>query len=199
MGSRISSGAISLASSSGGMSPNRSTFTAIRRGQCCPRGPALARGGHARFFRSAPFSGATVIAVCAFAALGGFLFLNTSYLQDVRGYSALHAGLFMLPMAAMVVMCAPLSGRILAARGPRLPLVVAGLAFMASGAMLTRLATGTPASWLIACYLALGVGTGMVNPAITNTAVSGIPHRRRGSRPRSPRPAARSAPRSASR
>ena len=128
-----------------------------------------------RFFRSAPFSGATVIAVCAFAALGGFLFLNTLYLQDVRGYSALHAGLFMLPMAAMIVVCAPLSGRILAARGPRLPLVVAGLAIMASGAMLTRLATGTPASWLIACYLALGVGTGMVNPAITNTAVSGMP------------------------
>ena len=128
-----------------------------------------------RFFRSAPFSGATVIAVCAFAALGGFLFLNTLYLQDVRGYSALHAGLFMLPMAAMIVVCAPLSGRILAARGPRLPLVVAGLAIMASGAMLTRLATGTPASWLITCYLALGVGTGMVNPAITNTAVSGMP------------------------
>ena len=40
-----------------------------------------------RFFRSAPFSGATLIAVCAFAALGGFLFLNTLYLQDVRGYS----------------------------------------------------------------------------------------------------------------
>ena len=128
-----------------------------------------------RFFRSAPFSGATVIAVCAFAALGGFLFLNTLYLQDVRGYSALHAGLFMLPMAAMIVVCAPLSGRILAARGPRLPLVVAGLAIMASGAMLTRLATGTPASWLITCYLALGVETGMVNPAITNTAVSGMP------------------------
>ena len=109
-----------------------------------------------RFFRSAPFSGATVIAVCAFAALGGFLFLNTLYLQDVRGYSALHAGLFMLPMAAMIVVWAPLSGRILAARGPRLPLVVAGLAIMASGAMLTRLATGTPASWLITCYLALG-------------------------------------------
>lgn len=33
---------------------------------------------------------------------------------DVRGYSALHAGLFILPMAAMIVVCAPLSGRILA-------------------------------------------------------------------------------------
>ena len=38
-----------------------------------------------RFFRSAPFSGASAIAVCVFAAIGGFLFLNTLYLQNVRG------------------------------------------------------------------------------------------------------------------
>ena len=133
-----------------------------------------------RFFRSAPFSGATAIAVCAFAALGGFLFLNTLYLQDVRGYSALHAGLYLLPMAAMIVVCAPLSGRILASRGPRLPLAVAGITFMASGIMLTRLATSSPASWLIASYLALGIGTGMVNPAITNTAVSSMPRSQAG-------------------
>jgi MFS family permease len=128
-----------------------------------------------RFFRSLPFSGATVIAVCTFAALGGFLFLNTLYLQDVRGYSALQAGLYMLPMAAMVVICAPLSGRITGVRGPRIPLVVAGIAITAGGIMLTRLAAGTPASWL-----AIGIGTGMVNPAITNTAVSGMPRSQAG-------------------
>jgi EmrB/QacA subfamily drug resistance transporter len=133
-----------------------------------------------RFFRSAPFSGATVIAVCAFAALGGFLFLNTLYLQDVRGFSALNAGLYMLPMAAMIVVCAPLSGRIVGARGPRLPLVVAGVAFVASGIMLTRLTASTPASWLVACYLTFGIGSGMVNPAITNTAVSGMPRSQAG-------------------
>ena len=121
-----------------------------------------------------------MIAVCAFAALGGFLFLNTLYLQDVRGYSALHAGLYLLPMAAMIVVCAPLSGRIVASRGPRLPLAVAGIAFMASGIMLTRLTTSTPAGWLITSYLALGIGTGMVNPAITNTAVSGMPRSQAG-------------------
>ena len=40
-----------------------------------------------RFFRSLPFSAATVIAVCAFAALSGFLFMNTLYLQKVRDFS----------------------------------------------------------------------------------------------------------------
>ena len=55
-----------------------------------------------RYFRSAPFSGAALIGVVALATLGGFLFLNTLYLQDVRGYSALHAGLLTIPMAAML-------------------------------------------------------------------------------------------------
>jgi EmrB/QacA subfamily drug resistance transporter len=128
-----------------------------------------------RFFRSAPFSGATVIAVCAFAALGGFLFLNTLYLQDVRGYSALHAGLFLLPMAAMTVLLAPLAGRIVAARGPRLPLLAAGIATTAGGIMLTRLGLHTSFSYLIASYVVFGIGGGLVNAPITNTAVSGMP------------------------
>jgi EmrB/QacA subfamily drug resistance transporter len=133
-----------------------------------------------RFFRSAPFSGATVIAVCAFAALGGFLFLNTLYLQDVRGYSALHAGLYTLPMAAMTVVFAPLSGRIVGARGPRLPLLVAGMAITISGLMLTRLTSVTPMSWLITAYVIFGLGFGLVNAPITNTAVSGMPRTQAG-------------------
>ena len=44
-----------------------------------------------RFFASAPFAGASAIAVCLSAALGGFLLMNTLYLQDVRGLPALHA------------------------------------------------------------------------------------------------------------
>jgi EmrB/QacA subfamily drug resistance transporter len=128
-----------------------------------------------RFFRSAPFSGATVIAVCAFAALGAFLFLNTLYLQDVRGLSALHAGLYTLPVAAMTVVLAPLSGRIVAARGPRIPLIVAGYATMAGGILLTRVTRDSTFSYLILTYLVFGVGCGLVNAPITNTAVSGMP------------------------
>jgi len=133
-----------------------------------------------RFFRSAPFSGATVIAVSAFAALGGFLFLNTLYLQEVRGYSAFHAGLYTLPMAAMMIVFAPLSGRIVGARGPRLPLIVAGLAITASGIMLTHLTVTTPTIWLIITYLVFGLGFGVVNAPITNTAVSGMPRSQAG-------------------
>jgi EmrB/QacA subfamily drug resistance transporter len=128
-----------------------------------------------RFFRSAPFSGATLIAVSAFAALGGFLFLNTLYLQDQRGYSALHAGLLTLPLAVVTVVAAPLSGRIISHRGPRRPLLAAGVCMTAGAAMLTGLTGHTAIGWLLASYVIFGIGFGLVNAPITNTAVSGMP------------------------
>ncbi|HEX7609401.1 MAG TPA: MFS transporter, partial [Solirubrobacteraceae bacterium] len=128
-----------------------------------------------RFFRSAPFSGATVIAISAFAGFSGFLFLNTLYLQDVRGYSALQAGLSTLPMAVMAALCSPLSGRLLAARGPRLPLVIAGACMMTGALLLTQLTASTSLALLFAAYAIFGVGFGTVNSPITYTAVSGMP------------------------
>ncbi len=133
-----------------------------------------------RFFRSVPFSGATVLALTAFASLGGFLLLNTLYLQDVRGLSALAAGLYTLPMAAMTVLLAPLSGRITGQRGPRLPLAAAGVAMTGGAVLLTGLTPATPAGWLIGAYVVIGTGYAMVNAPITNTAVSGMPRSQAG-------------------
>jgi EmrB/QacA subfamily drug resistance transporter len=133
-----------------------------------------------RFFRSAPFSGATLIAVSAFAALAGFLLLSTLYLQDVRGLSALHAGLYMLPMAGMTAILSPLSGRIVGSRGARLPLLGAGLAITISAITLTRLEVGTSAVSLVVSYLLFGAGFGLVNAPITNTAMSGMPRAQAG-------------------
>ncbi|SNT51030.1 MFS transporter [Rhodococcoides kyotonense] len=132
------------------------------------------------FFRSVPFSGATIIAVCSFASLGGFLFLNTLYLQDVRGYSPLHAGLYTLPMALMTLILAPISGRLTGSRGPRTSLVVAGIGFIVSSTMLTRLGPDTTFVWLAVPYIVFGIGFGMVNAPITNTAVSGMPRSQAG-------------------
>ena len=103
-----------------------------------------------RFFRSAPFSGAVVIAICAFAALGGFLLLNTLYLQDVRGYTALLAGVYTLPMAAMTAICSPLSGRLVGSKGTRPSLIVAGLGIGTAGLILTHLTIATPTIVLVA-------------------------------------------------
>src|SRR4051794_7950405 len=82
-----------------------------------------------RFFRSIPFAGATLIAISAFTALGGFLLVTNLYLQGDRGLSPVHSGLYTLPMAAMAFIAAPLSGRIVGSRGPRVPLVIGGPGF----------------------------------------------------------------------
>ncbi|WP_214320394.1 MFS transporter [Nonomuraea sediminis] len=133
-----------------------------------------------RFFRSAPFSGATVIAISGFAALGGFLFMNNLYLQDVRGMSALHAGLYMLPMAAMTGVFAPLSGRVVGSRGPRLPLQFAGVTMMASAVLFAVFDAETRTWLLFAAYVLFGMGFGAINAPITNTAVSGMPRSQAG-------------------
>jgi len=133
-----------------------------------------------RFFRSAPFTGATVIAVCGFGALGAFLFLNTLYLQDARGMSAFHAGLATLPIAAMTVVLAPLSGRIVGRHGSRLPLIISGLAFTVSPLLLTGLDVHTPLALLLLSYVVFGIGFGMVNPPITVTALAGMPSAQAG-------------------
>ena len=133
-----------------------------------------------RFFRSVPFTSAALIAIAAFAALGGFLFLNTLYLQDVRALSPLQAGIYTLPMAAMTMVLSPLSGRIVGRRGGRLPLLIAGIALSTSCLMLVALSATTPFTWLFAAYVIFGVGFGFVNAPITNTAVSGMPRAQAG-------------------
>jgi EmrB/QacA subfamily drug resistance transporter len=133
-----------------------------------------------RFFRSVPFSGATVIAVSAFAALGGFLFVSTLYLQNVRGLDALHAGLWMLPMAVPTFLFAPLSGRLVGNRGPRIPLLAAGCVITVSAVLFAAFEAETSNVTLFIGYALFGVGFGFVNAPITNTAVSGMPRAQAG-------------------
>jgi EmrB/QacA subfamily drug resistance transporter len=133
-----------------------------------------------RFFRSRPFASAIAISVAAFSAFGGFLFLNTLYLQEVRGLSPVQAGLATVPMALMTVVASPLSGRMVGRRGPRLPLAISGVCSVAACAMLTGIEPGTPYAWLLAAYVLFGLGFGFVNAPITNAAVSGMPRAQAG-------------------
>lgn len=128
-----------------------------------------------RFFRSPPFSGATAIAVLAFFVLAGWLFINTLYLQEVRGDSALVAGLSTAPATLVIAVVAPLTGRLVGRSGARIPLVGSGL-FLAAGTAVLIFDTPVTDYWILAVgYLLLGIGFGMVNPPISNTAISGMP------------------------
>jgi EmrB/QacA subfamily drug resistance transporter len=133
-----------------------------------------------RFFRSIPFASATMIAVCAFAAWGAFLFVMSLYLQSERGFSAMHTGLIYLPVAVGALIFSPLSGRMVGRFGSRPSLMIAGTLITAATLMLTRL-TATTAVWqLLAIFAVFGIGFSMVNAPITNAAVSGMPTDRAG-------------------
>lgn len=128
-----------------------------------------------RLFRSVPFSSAILLAIFSFCGFGAFLFVTTLYLQEVRGMSALTAGLCLLPVGVLIIVLAPLAGRIVGGRGPRLPMVISGCALMLGGAGSLWLGPVTPLPVVLAVFLLFGVAQGTINPPITNSAVSAMP------------------------
>lgn len=133
-----------------------------------------------RFFKSIPFASATMIAVCALASWGAFLFMMSLYLQGQRGFSALHTGLIYLPVAVGALIFSPLSGRLVGRFGSRPSLFVAGTLITAATLLLTRLTDTTPLWQLLLIFAVFGIGFSMVNAPITTAAVSGMPTDRAG-------------------
>ncbi|MBO0824018.1 MAG: MFS transporter [Actinobacteria bacterium] len=128
-----------------------------------------------RLFRSVPFSSALLMALFALCGFSAFLFVTTQYLQDVRGMSALAAGLSVLPVGALVLVLSPVTGRMVGKHGPRPPLMIAGTALALGGVVSLWLAPATPLPAVVAVYVLFGLFLATVNPPITNTAVSGMP------------------------
>lgn len=129
-----------------------------------------------RVLRSRLMAGSVAIVFAGFLALGAFLFFNTLYLQDVRGYSALAAGLITVPTTITIVVIAPRAARRVSSHGPRLPATIAPALLCASMLFLAmKVTTHTPVWMLLTGYIMLGSGIGMVNPPATYSAVASMP------------------------
>ncbi len=133
-----------------------------------------------RFFRSIPFSAATLTAIFAFAGFGAFLFTMSLYLQNTRDLSAMRTGVMFLPMALAVLVASPASGRLVARFGTRPSLLGAGLLMTIAAIALTTIDATTPLPELAVVFTVFGIGFGLVNAPITNSAVSGMPLDRAG-------------------
>jgi MFS family permease len=110
---------------------------------------------------------------------GLFLYL-TLYLQDVLGYSALGAGLRLLPVSALAFVAAPIAGK-LSNRVPfRLPLGV-GLAVVAVGlALMTRVDASSSWTVLLPGFLLAGLGIGIVNAPLGSLSTLVVPREQPG-------------------
>jgi MFS family permease len=85
-------------------------------------------------FRSRQFTGANVVTLLVYAALGALFFLLILQLQNVLGYSALEAGASILPVNVLMLALSSRAGRLSARIGPRFPM--AGGATVAGVGML---------------------------------------------------------------
>lgn len=131
-------------------------------------------------FRHPGFTGAVIGAIAIFVGFSMTLLLTTMLLQDTEHWTPLAAGAATLPMAAGAIVGAPLSGYLTGRVGPRMPMLVAGTLLTLGGGLLTVLTAGTNLPVLLTAYLLIGLGVGLGNPPLTNTAVSSLPPDRSG-------------------
>ncbi len=143
-----------------------------------------ARSRHAlldlRFFRLPTFSGANVAIFASTFSMFAYYFLMSLYLQDLLGYSALGAGLRLLPQTLIVAAVAPFAGRITDRFGPRNPLAAGMLVLAASLLLATRWTESTSYPGLLPAFLLNGVGQGLVTTPAMAAVMGSVPRERSG-------------------
>jgi Na+/melibiose symporter-like transporter len=130
-------------------------------------------------FRNMRFTAASLAITLGFFALFGFIFLVTQYLQLVKGYSALQAGVRTLPFAIAMVVAAVSSPKVVQRIGTKL-VVAAGLALMAGGfAIASTNDASTSYSVIATAMVLMGFGLGSAAAPATESILPRCLARRR--------------------
>ncbi|MEO3972488.1 MFS transporter [Streptomyces sp. CAU 1734] len=132
-------------------------------------------------FRSRLFTAVNLVTLCVYAAFGGFFFLVALQLQVVSGYSALEAGVALLPTTVLMLLFSARSGQLAERIGPRIPLT-AGPLFCAAG-MLLMLRVGEHASYVrdvLPALVVMGLGMVTLVAPLTATVLSSVDTGRAG-------------------
>jgi len=126
------------------------------------------------FFRSRGFVGANLVAfIVSFAMLAMFFFIAL-YMQNIKGYTPLQAGVRFLPSTLVIIVVGPIAGRLTDRIGPR-PLMTLGLALTA-GALFWQsfLEVGTSYSFLIGAFALMGLGMGLVMSPMSTAGMNAV-------------------------
>ncbi|MGW5279312.1 MFS transporter [Streptomyces collinus] len=132
-------------------------------------------------FASRQFTAVNLVTLCVYAAFGGFFFLTALQLQVVAGYSALQAGVALLPTTALMLLFSARSGALADRTGPRLPLTVGPL--LCAAAMLLMLRVGPDADYLrdvLPALLVMGAGMVALVAPLTATVLASVDTSRAG-------------------
>jgi hypothetical protein len=119
--------------------------------------------------------------IIVFGSLMGAAFVSQQYLQNVLGYSSLQAGAAILPAAAVMVVVAPRSAKLVGARGARFTLL-SGYVFLLL-AFLTMLLVwdeGAPYWQVAVAYVLIGIGVGLAGTPASHSLTGSVPVTRAG-------------------
>jgi EmrB/QacA subfamily drug resistance transporter len=131
-------------------------------------------------FRKPAFLGASLAAIALSASLFSMLLYITLYLQDILGYSPFQAGLRFLPLTLLVLLFAPIAGR-MSERVPVKLLLGTGLLLVATGlALMTLVGPGSGWTILLSGFIVAGAGSGLANPPLASAAIGTVAEARAG-------------------
>jgi EmrB/QacA subfamily drug resistance transporter len=132
------------------------------------------------FFRSRQFVGTNGIAyVVSFAMLAMFFFMAL-YMQNILGYSPLQAGVRFLPSTAVIIVTAPLAGRLTDRIGARLPIAV-GLSLVAIALYWqSQITVDTGYGFLLPAFVLMGIGIGMTMSPMSTAAMNAVQEAKAG-------------------
>ena len=127
-------------------------------------------------FRSRQFSAANAVTFVVYGALGGALFLVPVVLQEVCGYSALEAGMALLPVTVIMLALSARSAALAVKIGPRPQMTVGPLVIAAGMALFTRVhGNGDYLTQVLPAVLVFGFGLAINVAPLTATALAAVP------------------------
>jgi EmrB/QacA subfamily drug resistance transporter len=132
-------------------------------------------------FRSSTFSGANILTLLLYGALGGALYYVPFNLIQVQGYTPTAAGAALLPFIVIMSLLSRWSGGLVAKVGARLPLMV-GPAIAALGFVLFARIGVNAEYWrtFFPATVVLGLGMAVTVAPLTTTVLSSVPEEHTG-------------------
>jgi EmrB/QacA subfamily drug resistance transporter len=132
-------------------------------------------------FRSRQFASANLLALVAYVALGGVIFLFVAFLQVTLGYTALQAGAATLPITLLLLTLSTPSGAIAQRIGPRIPLTIGAVLAGAGLLLMAQIHPGDGyLSGVLPSLIVFGVGLGTLITPITATVLASVDPRHSG-------------------